>query len=228
MNWDTKARQSLTGRQNRVAGEHFEKLIEASLLWYEERGDAAIQKTPEPMKPLRAPNNRGQFLACFTKSAQPDFQGTLRGGRSVVFEAKHTDDDKIEYKRLTDEQIERLEKHHRLGAAAFVLVSLGLQDFYRVPWSTWRDMKEIYGRKHMKKADLEPFRVQYISGVLKLLEGLVLKHAQTEPPEEAMLLIEKVLDTLVEVGNGVTNEHLHEAADQLFRARDIFERGTIS
>lgn len=172
MNWDVKARQSLTGRQNRIAGEHFEKMIEASLLWYEDRGEAAIQKTPEPMKPLRAPNNRGQFLACFTKSAQPDFQGTLRGGRSVVFEAKHTEGDKIEYNRLTDEQIERLEKHSRLGAIAFVMVSLGLQDFYRVPWPIWRNMKEIYGRKHMKKADLEPFRVQFFSGVLKLLEGI--------------------------------------------------------
>lgn len=172
MNWDTKARQSLTGRQNRIAGGQFENLIESSLLWYEDRGEAAIEKTPEPMKPLGKANSRGQFLACFTKKAQPDFQGTLRGGYSVVFEAKHTEGDKIEYNRLTDEQIERLEKHSRLGAAAFVMVSLGLQDFYRVPWTTWRDMKAIYGYKHMKKADLEPFRVQFISGVLKLLENI--------------------------------------------------------
>ncbi len=33
------------------------------------------------MKPLRAPNQLGQFLACYTKAAQPDYKGTLKGGR---------------------------------------------------------------------------------------------------------------------------------------------------
>lgn len=37
-------------------------------------------------------------------------------------------------------------------------------------------------------------------------------------------LIEDVLDTLIEAGNGVTNEMLHEAADKLFRVRDILEK----
>lgn len=175
-----QAEHSLTGRRNRAAGGHFERIIEASLRWYEEHGYAAIEKTPEPMKPLRPPNNRGQFVACFTKSAQPDFQGTLRGGRSIVFEAKYTEADKIEYSRLTEEQRDRLEAHSRLGAAAFVMVSIEMTDFYRVPWGVWRDMQEQYGRKHMKKADLEPFRVQYIAGVLKLLEGVETGVKRTE------------------------------------------------
>lgn len=34
-------------------------------------------------------------------------------------------------------------------------------------------------------------------------------------------LIEDVLDTLIEVGNGVTDEMLHYAAEQLFDARDL-------
>lgn len=42
---------------------------------------------------------------------------------------------------------------------------------------------------------------------------------------EALLLIEDVLDTLVEVGNGVTDEMLHEAADKLFKARGLLEGG---
>ena len=133
---------------------------------------ACIEKTPEPMRPLRAPNRQGQFLACYVKAGQPDFKGTLTGGRSVVFEAKHTDSDRIEFGRLTNEQIGKLSTHHSLGAATFVLVSFRLQDFYRIPWEAWRDMKTIYGRKHMKQTELEPYRVQYIAGVLKLLEGI--------------------------------------------------------
>lgn len=164
--------RSQKGLQSKRAGEHFENMISASLRWYEERGVACIEKTPEPMRPLRAPNRQGQFLACYVKAGQPDFKGTLTGGRSVVFEAKHTDSDRIEFGRLTNEQIGKLSTHHSLGAATFVLVSFGLQDFYRIPWEAWRDMKTIYGRKHMKQTELEPYRVQYIAGVLKLLEGI--------------------------------------------------------
>lgn len=166
----------LRGIQSKRAGEFFEEMIAASLRWYEDRGVACIEKTPEPMKPLRPPNRQGQFLACYVKAGQPDFKGTLTGGRSVVFEAKHTDADRIDYSRLTSEQVEKLSRHHALGAAAFVLVSFGLQDFYRIPWEVWRDMKDIYGRKHMKQPDCEPYRVQYAVGVLKLLEGVELTY----------------------------------------------------
>lgn len=164
--------RSQRGLQSKRAGEHFENMIAASLNWYKDKGVAFIEKTPEPMRPLRPPNRQGQFLACYIKAGQPDFKGTLTGGRAVVFEAKHTDSDRIEYNRLTPEQLSSLSEHHRLGAAAFVVVSFGLQDFYRIPWETWRDMKTIYGRKHIKQPELEPFRVQYIAGVLKLLEGI--------------------------------------------------------
>ena len=172
------------GKQSRIAGESFENLITASLEWYRLKGVAEIEKTPEPMKPLGRPNNRGQFLACYIKAAQPDFKGTLTGGRSVVFEAKHTDSDRITYAAVTEEQNERLENHYKLGAAAFVLVNVGIQDFYRVPWEVWRDMKNIYGFKHMKKADLEPYRVQYIAGVLKLLEGIELNYNKRKEQKE--------------------------------------------
>lgn len=164
--------RSYKGLQSKRAGDQFEALIEASLIWYELQELACAQKTPEPTKQLSKPNKRGQFLACYVKAAQPDFQGTLPGGRSVVFEAKHTDGEKIEYSRLTGEQIEKLRLHHKLGAAAFVLVSFGLQDFYRIPWEVWRDMRSIYGRKHMKQPECEPYRVQYTAGVIKLLEGI--------------------------------------------------------
>jgi recombination protein U len=174
------AERALRGAQNRRAGGQFEALIEASLSWYEERELACIEKTPEAMKPLARPNRLGQFLACYTKKCQPDFKGTLKGGRSFVGEAKTTDADKIDQKVVTDAQTKRLKKHHALGAACFVLVSFGFQDFYRIPWEVWRDMTEIYGRKHLKKPELEQYRVVYINGVLKLLEGIELKYGRNE------------------------------------------------
>lgn len=168
--------RSAAGAQARINGNTLESIIKSSLLWYEENGFTCADKTPEPMRPLSKPNAKGQFLACYEKKAQPDFQGTLIGGRSVVFEAKNSERDKIDQCRVTEEQAKKLRTHHKLGAAAFVLVSFRLQDFYRIPWEVWRDMKTIYGHKHMKQTECEPYRVEYIGGVLKLLEGIELKY----------------------------------------------------
>ena len=52
--------------------------------------------------------------------------------------------------------------------------------------------------------------------------------AEQEKKKPAMQLIEDVLDTLVEVGNGVTDEMLHEAAEKLFKARGLLEGGQIN
>ena len=62
------------------------------------------------MKPLSGMDSRGRFQACFTKPAQPDYKGVLRGGRAVVFEAKHTDGDTIAYNRLTETQMDCMEQ----------------------------------------------------------------------------------------------------------------------
>ena len=111
-------------------------------------------------------------MACYTKQAQPDYGGTMKGGRSIYFEAKHTDDDHIEQRRLTAEQADDLEAHHKLGAITFVLVSFGLRAFYRVPWPVWRDMAETYGRKYIRQEELKPYEVPAVAGYIKLLENL--------------------------------------------------------
>lgn len=165
-------RAQIAGKRSRAVGERFEAMIYASCRFYHERGIAKIDKTPEPMKPLSAKDRNGRFLACYTKQAQPDYSGTLKGGRSVYFEAKHTDDDRIQWGRLTQEQRDDLEDHHKMGALTFVLVSFGLCDFYRVPWPIWRDMAAIHGRKYLKQIELERYEVPAVAGYIKFLDGL--------------------------------------------------------
>ena len=58
------------------------------------------------------------------------------------------------------------------GAIAFVLVSVSLTDFYRVPWPVWRDMAEIYGRKYMTHAELSRYEVPATAGFIKFLHGI--------------------------------------------------------
>ncbi len=161
--------RSIRGRQNRILGNYFESMIESSLEWYKDNMIAFIEKTPEAMRPISAPNARGQFLACYTKAAQPDFKGTFCGGRNVVFDAKHTDADRIEYKAVTKDQRDSLELHHNLGALSFVLVSFGLQEFFRIPWPVFRDMKATYGRQYIRRDELGHYKVPTSGTLIKLL-----------------------------------------------------------
>ena len=166
-------KRQIAGARSRVAGEFFENLIEGSLNWHFDRGLLKSTKTPEPMKPVSRPNARGQFLAHYEKKAQVDFSGTMYGGRSVRFEAKHTDGDRFERKRLTDEQMDDLRDHQKLGALCFVLLCFGFENFYRVPWQVWENMKAIYGRQYVTERDVQRFRIPYTSGVLKILHGII-------------------------------------------------------
>lgn len=160
---------ALIGRRNRAAGEYWENMIEAACRNYRLDGLAEITKTPEPMRPLGRPNAKGQFAACFTKQAQPDYKGTLKGGRAVVFEAKHTESDRMRRSVISEEQEKQLNRHQKLGAECFVLLSFGLQRFYRIPWEIFRDMKDHFGRKYIKPEDVKQYEVKYTGGYLRFL-----------------------------------------------------------
>ncbi|MBQ8331113.1 MAG: Holliday junction resolvase RecU [Clostridia bacterium] len=159
----------MSGRRSREAGEFWENVIDATCEYYSRIGIAEIQKTPEPMKPIR-PLGNGKFIAHYEKRAQPDYKGTCAGGRSIVFEAKHTDADRLLQSVVSSEQEKRLNKHEKLGADCFVLVSFGFKEFFKVPWAVFRSMKEIYGRKYIKPEDLREYQIRYTGGVLKFLD----------------------------------------------------------
>lgn len=177
-------RASLGGSKARINGRHFEDLIDLACQRYKELGIAMIEKNAEPVKQLRAPNQRGQFLACYTKKAQPDYKGTYLTGRSIVFEAKHTDSNRIEQKRVTAEQAAALWTHEQLGAWCFVLVSFRFENFYRVPFSTWEHMAVQFGKVSVTEQDLEPYRLT--GGVMCLL-GHTVSEAQQEADKSKSL-----------------------------------------
>lgn len=171
------------GRSNRATGNMFEKWIESSCEYYWNMGYACIEKTPEPMIPLKPYGDRkkGQFIACFSKKAQPDFKGALCDGTCIIFDAKHTDQDRIQQSVITDKQRELLEKYEKMGAHCYVVVSIGLQRFYRVPWDVWKNMKELYGHKYMTPdEELKPFEVPHNLCTVKFLEGVELKNENSE------------------------------------------------
>ena len=176
---------SIRGRQSRANGEYFEKMIIAASRFYEERGIAAVDKTPEAFRVLKPlDRNRGQFVCCFTKQAQPDFKGSLKDSTMILFDAKHTDKDKISRDVVTEEQENCFERYMKMGAMCFLVISLEFEEFCRVPWVVFRDMKKIYGHKYMNREELEPYRIKYSNGVVKYLDGLTLRERNEDESTE--------------------------------------------
>lgn len=177
----SKAQKSLIGKISREKGQFFENMIIDSARFYENRGISVIDKTPEPMKILGVSDrSRGRFIACFEKKAQPDFKGILIDSTMILFDAKHTDSDRIQRSVVTPEQEECFERYMKLGAMCFLVVSIGFEDYYRVPWIVFRDMKKIYGHAYMKGEELKPYHIKYSNGILRFLDGIELKERVEE------------------------------------------------
>lgn len=147
-------KRQFQGKVNREFGKIFEEQIEAICEIYKLNKLAIIEKTPEPMKILKHIEN-GRFETVFVKSAQPDFKGTIKGGRTVVFDAKFTETDKITYQVLSDFQREMLIDYDELGAMAFVLVGFSDNSMYKIDINMWKNMKKIFGKKHIKREELD-------------------------------------------------------------------------
>ena len=83
-------RRQLIGTVSKALGQQFERDINAAFDHYRRLGVASIEKTPEPFH-MTGSENGGKVVGFYEKKAQPDYAGTLRGGRSVYMEAKFTD-----------------------------------------------------------------------------------------------------------------------------------------
>ena len=174
-------RASIQGKVNRAQGLAFEEIVNGACEYYKLMGAAFIEKTPEPMKPLQAiDRQRGLFKAVFEKAAQPDYKGTMKGGRSVCFEAKYTSTNWIRQDVVTEEQWKALDQHEAMGAWCFVLVSLEWK-YYRVPWAKWKTMKEDCGHKYMNPTDIAPYLLASWPAQLRFLESTKDNQSPIEP-----------------------------------------------
>ena len=162
-------KRQLLGKIAKARGKQFESRIDDSFAYYAQKGFAIIEKTPEPMPPTKNLGN-GKFIAYYEKQAQPDYKGTIKGGRTVMFEAKFTAADRMEQSRVLQSQQDYMDRHQALGARCFVIAGFSSGMVYCVPWDIWRTMKDHFGRKYVTEADLEKYQVQTAwNGTLLLL-----------------------------------------------------------
>lgn len=169
-------RRQQQGRVSRARGKSFEDRLDDAFAFYRERGEAEIDKTPEPMKVLRS-IGKGQFIACFLKKAQPDYKGTVKGGISIVLEAKHTDKDRMTQDYVTDGQMDYMRRHTAMGAKCYVVAGFSNGKAYRVPYEVWNHMQRVYGRKYVTPADLEKYEIVERSGILLVLHRTKGEHS---------------------------------------------------
>ena len=155
MNYD----RSFKSKMNNDQGQLFEKMILLGCDHYKKKGLAVVEKTPEPFSVKKKMAN-GAFIGQFQKSkkAQPDFQGTLAGGRSIIFEAKTTQEDRIKQSVVSTAQSDYLRMHTELGACTGVCVQVR-KTYAFVPFSIWDDMKILYGRKYMTEEELKEYEI---------------------------------------------------------------------
>lgn len=159
-----------SGKSAKRNGQVFEKYLEASCIRYRTKGIADINKTPEPMKPIGVVNKRlGHFKAVYEKKGQPDFLGTLKGGKSIMFEAKHTEATNLPFNRILPQQERDLENTTKLGGLALVIISFNLRNFYSIEWTEWKRLKETIGKKSVNEKDLEAYKIEFKNGYLQFL-----------------------------------------------------------
>lgn len=144
-------------RSNNDRGRLFENLIDQACLYYQRCGQAVIEKTPEPFRVTKKYQD-GRFEGRFIGLAQPDYKGTLKGGRAIAFEAKMTGSDRIKKSVVTVHQSACLDRHEELGAMVGVCCMIKKTVGF-VPWHVWKDMKEIYGRQYLLETELKEFQV---------------------------------------------------------------------
>ena len=146
----------IKGARNKSSGEFYERACDSLFGQLRARNFAHIQKTPEPMRVIGRTNKPGMFAAVFTQQAQPDYQGTMKGGHSVVLESKFTDGERLGHDRIKPMQVSELDRHEAMGAVVAVLVCFNFEHYGLIPWDEWKRLPELVGRKSLKAADLLP------------------------------------------------------------------------
>lgn len=162
---------SASNRATRQKGREFEEMLLRACAVYKANGAAVIGKVPEARRVVGRTGGRSSMMICVNDhKADPDFMGAVApDGKCMIFDAKHTDKDRIQSIALSEHQREILEGHYACGSDCYVCVSFGFQKFYMIPFSVWRNMKAIFGRQYILPEDeqIQSYSVPFTADVDK-------------------------------------------------------------
>ena len=116
-------------------GQALEELIKLQNNKYARQGIAVITKIPTEWIPIR--NHTGKIVTAKVENkATVDFLGAYKGV-PIAFDAKHTKEKRISWKRLESHQWEFLLQWEKCGGIAFILVGWDMKQFFVIPISEW-------------------------------------------------------------------------------------------
>jgi penicillin-binding protein-related factor A (putative recombinase) len=122
-------------RANR--GRWYQRLVTAACRLYDAQERAYIAEIPTPMGIAK-----GGEAAFFKAKAITDYFSTLKGGRSVAFDAKGSLDD-VYRAGIPDHQLRVMERVHRLGGISGVLIGFPVEETIRSWWVPWPSANAI-------------------------------------------------------------------------------------
>lgn len=125
-------------------GKHSERAVEKINQLYKKLGLAVIEKVAVPSihmslrtRSLQNFLKKGEYVA-IRQPSTVDYQGCLRGGKTVAFDCKETRKDYLPAKNFHEHQWQYLKDMDSLGAVCFLLVVLRRtfkMEVYKVPIS---------------------------------------------------------------------------------------------
>ncbi|GAB6169673.1 Holliday junction resolvase RecU [Clostridium carnis] len=143
-------------------GRAFEEEVIRANRYYKNIGQALIQKISTPWNVIR----RGsQIVSAFPQGKSTlDFRGTIKGGISISFDCKESEDEKgLPLKHIQDHQIEYIRFALEMNETSFILCSMKKLDrvFY-IPgeivleyWDRWQENKGKRGFNYIPVLDMK-------------------------------------------------------------------------
>jgi recombination protein U len=152
-------------------GMGFEYALEHTNRMYEAMELAVVNKRPTPVR-IQQKIAGGKITGYLEKPSTVDFDGTLRGGRSIVYEAKECrDPNRFPLSNIEEHQVDYLRKCHELGGISFILIEFTTyRAIYLIPYITlksyWDKWKKdgSRGTASIRKEEMDVVAYEVIPG----------------------------------------------------------------
>lgn len=161
-------------------GKGFEEEVIRANRYYKNKGKALVQKISTPWNVIRQGK---KIVSAFPEGKSTlDFRGTIKGGLSISFDCKESEDERgLPLSHIQDHQIEYIKIALEMQETSFILCSMKKIDkvFY-IPgtivveyWDRWQENKGKRGFNYIPRLDMK--EVTYGEGAnldyLKALES---------------------------------------------------------
>lgn len=143
-------------------GRKFEEEVIRANTFYKNKGLALVQKISTPWNVI---SKGKKVIGAFPKEKSTlDFRGTVKGGLSISFDCKESEDERgLPLKHILDHQIEYIRLALEMNETSFILCSMKkLNKVFFIPgeivieyWDRWKENKRKRGYNYIPYLDMK-------------------------------------------------------------------------